>query len=64
MNYGQIIEYDTANGPGFRLSLFVSGCSNHCEGCFQPETWNPKFGKEFTIKTEDKIIQSLKRRKF
>ena len=62
MNYGQIIEYDTANGPGFRLSLFVSGCSNHCEGCFQPETWNPKFGKEFTIETEDKIIQSLKRK--
>ena len=60
MNYGQIIEYDTANGPGFRLSLFVSGCSNHCEGCFQPETWNPKFGKEFTIETEDRIIQSLK----
>ena len=60
MHYGQIIHYDTANGPGFRVSLFVSGCSNHCKGCFQPETWDPNFGKEFTIETEDKIISLLK----
>ena len=59
MHYGQIIRYDTANGPGFRLSLFVSGCSNHCEGCFQPETWNPNFGKEFTQKDENELLECL-----
>ena len=59
MHYGQIIRYDTANGPGFRLSLFVSGFSNHCEGCFQPETWNPNFGKEFTQKDENELLECL-----
>ena len=60
MNYGQIIRMDTANGPGFRVSLFVSGCSNHCEGCFQPQTWDPKFGMVFTHDVEDYVIDELK----
>ena len=60
MHYGQIITMDTANGPGFRVSLFVSGCSNHCEGCFQPQTWDPNFGMDFTHDLEDYIIEELK----
>lgn len=40
MNYGQIMIADSANGLGMRVSLFVSGCLNHCKGCFQPETWD------------------------
>lgn len=48
MNYGQIKYYDIANGEGVRVSLFVSGCRNHCKGCFQPETWDFNYGKPFT----------------
>ena len=59
MNYGQIIRMDTANGPGFRVSLFVSGCSNHCEGCFQPETWDFCYGREFTDTTKAEIFAEL-----
>lgn len=61
MNYGQIITMDTVNGPGFRVSLFVSGCSNHCKGCFQPETWNPNFGMVFSHDLENYIIKELKK---
>ena len=60
MNYGQIIRMDTANGPGFRVSLFVSGCSNHCEGCFQPQTWDRRFGFAFNHEAEDYLIDELK----
>lgn len=59
MNYGQIILMDTANGKGFRLSLFVSGCRHHCKNCFQPETWNFKFGKQFTDETLRYILKEL-----
>lgn len=59
MYIGEIIKADTANGTGVRLSLFVSGCTNHCEGCFQPETWNFKYGKEYTQEIEDNIIEEL-----
>jgi anaerobic ribonucleoside-triphosphate reductase activating protein len=59
MHYGQIITTDTANGTGVRLSLFVSGCTNHCEGCFQPQTWDFCYGKPYTQETEDHIIQEL-----
>lgn len=48
MYYGEIKHYDIANGEGVRVSLFVSGCRNHCEGCFQPETWDFKYGQPFT----------------
>lgn len=60
MYYGTIKKCDTANGPGVRVSLFVSGCRNHCEGCFQPETWDFKYGQEFTEETKKNIIKLLK----
>lgn len=40
MNYGNIKECDIADGPGVRVTLFVSGCRHHCKGCFNSETWN------------------------
>ena len=59
MHYGQIMLADSANGEGIRLSLFVSGCTNCCKGCFQPETWNFSFGEEFDEKIENFIITEL-----
>lgn len=55
MNYGTIKNLDIANGPGCRVSLFVSGCRNRCRGCFQPETWDFGYGQEF----DDTAFQSL-----
>ena len=60
MYYGKIRKVDVANGSGVRVSLFVSGCRNHCPGCFNPETWNFHFGKPFTKETEDVIIEALR----
>ena len=60
MNYSEIKYYDIANGTGVRTTLFVSGCRNHCEGCFQPETWNFDNGEPFTAEVEDQIIESMK----
>lgn len=60
MNYGNIKTNDIANGIGVRTSLFVSGCTHHCKGCFNPETWDFNYGKAFTKETEDEIISSLK----
>lgn len=57
MNYALIRENDIANGPGVRTSLFVSGCRHHCKGCFNPETWNFNYGKPFTQKEMDYIIE-------
>ena len=59
MYYGNIKRLDIANGDGVRVSLFVSGCRNRCEGCFQPETWNFSHGKPFTAETEETILQAL-----
>lgn len=59
MNYCEIKNCDIANGVGVRISLFVSGCTNHCEQCFQPETWDFNFGKKFTADTEKAIIDML-----
>lgn len=59
MNYSAIKYCDIANGTGVRTVLFVSGCRNHCEGCFQPETWSFAHGEEFTREVEDEIIASL-----
>lgn len=59
MNYGEIKTCDIANGPGVRTTLFVSGCRHHCEGCFQPETWNFDYGQLFTDATKDEILRSL-----
>ncbi len=60
MNYGNIKNYDIANGEGIRVTLFVSGCTNHCENCFQPQTWDFNYGQLFTRETEDSIIEMLK----
>lgn len=59
MNYGAIKYFDIANGTGVRTSLFVSGCTHCCKGCFQPETWDFAYGEIFTQATEDQIIESL-----
>ena len=58
MNYGKINKTDIANGPGVRVSLFVSGCRNRCKGCFNPETWNFKYGQRFTSETIREIISA------
>ncbi|MCR5202290.1 MAG: anaerobic ribonucleoside-triphosphate reductase activating protein [Lachnospiraceae bacterium] len=60
MNYCELKNFDVANGPGVRVSLFVSGCTHHCEGCFQPETWDFNYGKPFTEETIEEIIEYLK----
>ena len=60
MNYGKIIQNDIANGPGVRVSLFVSGCRNHCPGCFNPAAWDFGYGAPFTTETEDRIIAALR----
>ena len=59
MHYGEIKNCDIANGIGVRVSLFVSGCTNHCEGCFQPETWDFNYGNDFTEETENRILEML-----
>ena len=60
MNYCGLKKIDTANGLGVRVSLFVSGCRNHCPGCFQPETWDFGYGEPFTKEIEDEIIEALR----
>lgn len=60
MYYGEIKNCDIANGIGVRVTLFVSGCRNHCPGCFQPETWDFAYGKPFTEETEAYILELLK----
>ena len=59
MNYGNIKECDIADGPGVRVTLFVSGCRHHCKGCFNSETWNFQYGVPFTEETQDKILKLL-----
>ncbi len=59
MNYANIKWYDVANGPGVRVSLFVSGCRNHCKNCFNPETWDFDYGQPFTEEVEDKILKAM-----
>lgn len=61
MHYGKIRENDIANGRGVRVTLFVSGCRNHCKNCFQPETWDFNYGRPYTDETEQYIINSLSR---
>ena len=60
MKYSAIKNFDIANGPGCRVSVFVSGCRNHCEGCFNPSTWDFSFGDDFTQEVIDSIIEDLK----
>lgn len=60
MHYGNIKKTDIADGTGVRVSLFVSGCNNRCKGCFNPDTWDFNFGREFTAETESEILEALK----
>ena len=60
MNYATIKYNDIANGLGIRTSLFVSGCTHHCKGCFNSEAWNFNYGAPFDEKVQNDIIQSLK----
>ena len=60
MNYSGVKPFSIENGIGVRVSLFVSGCRNHCKGCFQPETWDFAYGVPFTKDSEDEIIEMLK----
>lgn len=59
MNYADIKECDVANGPGVRVSLFVSGCTHHCKNCFNEETWDFHFGNPFTQKEINHILTLL-----
>lgn len=59
MNYATIKPYDVANGPGVRVSLFVSGCTHHCKGCFNSEAWDFAYGEAYTKEVEDRIIKAL-----
>lgn len=59
MNYSDIKYCDIANGVGVRSTLFVSGCRNHCEGCFNPDTWNFAAGQLFAQEVEDALVESL-----
>lgn len=59
MNYGNIKFYDIANGEGIRTSLFVSGCTNHCPGCFNQEAQDYNYGQPYTPETEQAILEQI-----
>ena len=59
MNYATIKPIDVANGPGVRVSLFVSGCTHHCKGCFNSEAWDFNYGKPFETQAEEEIFSAL-----
>ena len=59
MYYGEIKFNDIADGEGLRTTLFVSGCTHHCKGCFQKETWDFKYGKPFDDEAKKVILESL-----
>lgn len=59
MYYGEIKKVDIANGPGTRVSLFVSGCRRHCKDCFNAQTWDFCFGQPYTKETEQEILAAL-----
>ena len=59
MYYGMIKKSDVADGPGVRVSLFVSGCRHHCEGCFNAETWDFKYGDVYTAEVEEEILRAM-----
>lgn len=60
MNYATIKNCDIANGPGVRVSLFVSGCTHHCKGCFNEVAWDFDYGQPFTQQTIDAILDMLR----
>ena len=59
MNYASIRTCDIANGEGVRVTLFVSGCTHHCKGCFNPDQWDFDYGELFDRKVEDEILAAL-----
>ena len=59
MNYASIRTFDVANGEGVRVSLFVSGCTHRCKGCFNEEAQNFAYGKPFTREVEDELLKAL-----
>lgn len=59
MHYGEIKHNDIANGEGVRVTLFVSGCTNHCKNCFQPQTWDFEYGHPFTAETAEYLLTLL-----
>lgn len=59
MYYGEIKNCDIANGEGVRVTLFVSGCRNHCPNCFQPQTWAFDYGRPFTEETQAQLLAML-----
>lgn len=60
MHYSKIIPFDIANGPGWRVSLFVSGCRRRCKGCFNQEAWDFNYGQEFTWETLHELEKLVK----
>lgn len=60
MNYAEIKNCDIANGPGVRVSLFVSGCTHHCPGCFNQVAWDFAYGQPFTEQTIQTILDMLR----
>lgn len=59
MKYLNILDCDIADGEGIRVALFISGCSHHCKGCHNPESWNPNNGKKFTKETKEKLFKLI-----
>ena len=59
MHYAEIKNFDVANGPGIRVSLFVSGCPHACPGCFNEIAWNYEYGEKYTEEVEEKILKAV-----
>lgn len=59
MNFAAIKTHDVANGPGVRVSLFVSGCRHHCKGCFNSEAWDFKYGEPYTEEVTERILKAM-----
>lgn len=60
MNYTGLVKYDTANGEGIRATIFLSGCTRHCKGCFNPETWDFNWGEPFNKEAKEALKEHLK----
>lgn len=59
MKYAAIKKCDVANGPGVRVSVFVSGCNHHCKGCFNEKAWDFNYGEDFTDEIIDKVLNDM-----
>ena len=58
MNYATVKEHDTANGKGVRVSLFVSGFTHHCKGCFNQEAWDFNYGQKYTTEVQERVLKA------